>query len=269
MISTGETYTKACPTCNNTIYYSRKDNLVDSIKKNRECRKCSKKGQRPAFMKDGIPQYVLDNLKKYSFKKGQRPSNADIRKGKTYEELYGPEKAKEYKGKIAAYKRSPESNEKRSITCKKSGCGTYNKGKATPKDVKLKISEKMKLRVLSEEHKTKIRLSNLEYIQKCLALNGNKMTPRFNIKACYLFDEIAKEKSIHIQHALNGGEYYVKELGYWVDGYDSANNVVYEYDEKHHFDIDGNINKKDLIRQESIKMVLNCEFIRISYLDII
>ena len=43
------------------------------------------------------------------------------------------------------------------------------------------------------------------------------------------------------------------------DGYDSINNVAYEYDEKHH----NNRLEKDSIRQKEIEMKLGCKFIRI------
>jgi len=91
--------------------------------------------------------------------------------------------------------------------------------------------------------------------------NGNQIIPSFNKKACKLFDNISKEKNTHIQHAMNGGEYYIKELGYWVDGYDKENNTVYEFDEKHHFTVKQQ--KKDKIRQKEIINLLECKFIRI------
>lgn len=84
--------------------------------------------------------------------------------------------------------------------------------------------------------------------------------PNFNIKACELFDEISKNKNVKIQHALNGGEYYIKELGYWVDGYDKDNNVVYEFYEKSHFR-KGKLIERDVIREKEIKNFLKCEFI--------
>ena len=90
-------------------------------------------------------------------------------------------------------------------------------------------------------------------------LNGYQLIPNYNPKACLIFDEISLKENIHIQHALNGGEYYIKELGYWVDGYDKENNVVYEFDEKYH----KYQNKKDSIRQNEIIDLLDCEFIRI------
>jgi len=63
---------------------------------------------------------------------------------------------------------------------------------------------------------------------------------------------------------MNGGEYHIKELGYWLDGYDKENNVVYEFDEKHHFDKNGNLSEKDITRQQEIELLLGCKFIRIN-----
>ena len=62
---------------------------------------------------------------------------------------------------------------------------------------------------------------------------------------------------------MNGGEFYIKELGYWVDGYDKDKNVVIEIDEKRHFDINGNLHKKDIKRQDEIMDLLKCKFIRL------
>jgi hypothetical protein len=83
------------------------------------------------------------------------------------------------------------------------------------------------------------------------------------------FYKIAKRDNINIQHALNGGEYHIEDLGYWVDGYDVKNNTVYEYDEQRHFIMTGKLRPKDIIRQEEITNHLNCNFIRIKYSDII
>jgi len=94
-------------------------------------------------------------------------------------------------------------------------------------------------------------------------LNGNQLIPNFNKFACNLFDKISEKKHIHIQHAMNGGEFYIKKLGYWVDGYDKENNVVYEYDELKHFNKNGKLKKKDKTRQQEIVNYLKCKFIRI------
>ena len=88
--------------------------------------------------------------------------------------------------------------------------------------------------------------------------NGNQMKPNFNKKACELFDKISEENNVKIQHAMNGGEYYIKELGYWLDGYDAENNIAYEFDEKaHKYKLN-----KDVIRQLEIEKYLGCKFIR-------
>ena len=94
-------------------------------------------------------------------------------------------------------------------------------------------------------------------------LNDNQLYPNYNKEACLLFDKISKENSVFIQHAMNGGEIFIKELGYWVDGYDERNNVVYEYDENQHFDKNGKLKGKDVIRQKEIENLLECEFVRI------
>ena len=92
--------------------------------------------------------------------------------------------------------------------------------------------------------------------------NGEQISPNFNSESCLFFDKLSIENNICIQHAMNGGEYYIKQLGYWLDGYDKNNNVAYEWDEPHHF-FKGELREKDLIRQIEIEKFLKCKFIRI------
>lgn len=106
----------------------------------------------------------------------------------------------------------------------------------------------------------KLRLNKIKRISEN-KLNGNQLVPFFNKKGCIKFDEIKKNENIHIQHAMNGGEFYIKELGYWLDGYDAINNVAYEYDEDYHF-TEKQITK-DITRQNEIESFLKCKFIRI------
>ena len=65
-----------------------------------------------------------------------------------------------------------------------------------------------------------------------------------------------------MQHAENGGE--ITCGGYFLDGYDSKRNIVFEYDEpKHYVDIDNNIlSDKDIERQNFIIEKLDCDFYR-------
>lgn len=79
-------------------------------------------------------------------------------------------------------------------------------------------------------------------------------------KSILLIEEYGKLNNLSFKHAENGGEYYISELGYWVDGYDEKNNIVLEYDENYH-------NKqveKDNKRQKEIIDYLKCGFIRLN-----
>jgi hypothetical protein len=112
----------------------------------------------------------------------------------------------------------------------------------------------------TEATKNKMRVSTIKYIE---SLNG-KLAPRYNQNSITKIEKVAKNLGItDLQHAENGGEYYIKELGYFVDGYSKEKNVVIEYDEKHHFDTNGNLKEKDLLRQTEIQKFLGCSFIRL------
>jgi len=103
------------------------------------------------------------------------------------------------------------------------------------------------------------RISTLQYLSKT---NG-QLTPRYNINSIPIIEAKAKELGItDLQHAENGGEFHIKDLGYWVDGYSKEKNIVIEYDERHHFRND-KIKVKDIQRQNEIETHLNCKFIRI------
>lgn len=90
---------------------------------------------------------------------------------------------------------------------------------------------------------------------------NNIQFPNFNPKACYIIEEYGKKHGYNFQHALNGGEYHIKELGYWVDGYDKEKNVVIEYQEKSH--LSSKRKEQDLKRKERIISLLKCKFIEI------
>lgn len=111
----------------------------------------------------------------------------------------------------------------------------------------------------------KQRIITINKIKEQLGRNG-QIIPSYNINSIPILEQKAKELGItDLQHAENGGEFYIKELGYWVDGYSKEKNIVIEYDEKHHFDENGNLSKRDVIRQIEIEELLGCKFIRIKY----
>jgi hypothetical protein len=106
-----------------------------------------------------------------------------------------------------------------------------------------------------ESTKQIIRTKRLERLKTQLG----QLIPAYNSNGCKAIDEYGKTHGYNFQHAENGGEYHIKELGYWVDGYDKSQNVVIEYDEKWH----KRRIHKDAERQKEITEYLNCSFIRI------
>jgi hypothetical protein len=64
--------------------------------------------------------------------------------------------------------------------------------------------------------------------------HGEDFGPPHNPKACEIIEKYGEKHDYNFQHAENGGEYHIKELGYWVDGYDEKQNVIFEYYEKWH-----------------------------------
>lgn len=67
----------------------------------------------------------------------------------------------------------------------------------------------------------------------------------------------------HGNHALNGGEHYIWELGYWVDYYEPTLNLVVEWDEEYvHFQ-HGKRVESDATREEQIRKTLGCQFVRL------
>lgn len=113
---------------------------------------------------------------------------------------------------------------------------------------------------MTETHKSKIRKATISYLESV----SGQLVPRYNSNSIPIIEQKARELGItDLQHAENGGEYCVRELGYWVDGYSKEQNVVIEYDERHHFDENGNLRERDVIRQNEIQQLLGCEFIRI------
>jgi len=110
----------------------------------------------------------------------------------------------------------------------------------------------------TEETKKKMRLSALEYIQQ---LKG-QVVPRYNKDSITIIEDYGRMHNYNFMHAENGGEYFVKELGYFLDGYDPIKNIAIEVDEKRHF-TNNKLSAKDVERQKQIENLLGCTFVRI------
>ena len=78
---------------------------------------------------------------------------------------------------------------------------------------------------------------------------------RYNKNACKFIDNLNITNHWNLQHAENGGELEV--CGYYLDGYDKINKIIFEYDERKHY-IAGtnNLKQKDINRQNKILSLL-------------
>jgi hypothetical protein len=138
-----------------------------------------------------------------------------------------------------------------------------NRGKKHTDVTKLKISKANTGKSPSASARQRMRISAINRMKRL----WGQVTPNYNPVACKLIDEYGKLNGYNFQHAENGGEFYIKELGYWVDGYDKEKNVVVEIDEPYHLRISQI--EKDRHRQDQIIKSLKCEFIRIPYNNIL
>ena len=119
-------------------------------------------------------------------------------------------------------------------------------------------SDKAKHQCLSCSISKKNRLRHQREREKY----GYISVPHFNRRACKYFDDLNRKNDWNLQHALNGGEYHLSHIGYWLDAYDKQRNIVVEYDEPHHFTKNGQLKKKDIDRMNEICEHLKCDFWR-------
>jgi hypothetical protein len=238
-------FTRICPKCGKDIFYKTKSALIYRTKKNSNCKNCINAGRTPwnkgIHHSNETKQKISEANKNPSAETRQKMSKSlkgktPWNKGKKMEEVFDAEKIKEIKQKNALAH---------------TGKNNYLFG--------------MKR---STESKLKMRLSAIKRINNNIS-NGGQIQPRYNPVACNYFNRLMEQNGVHIQHAENGGEFFIKELGYWVDGYDAENNVVYEFDESHHYSSNGTLKEKDAIRQQEIENILKCKIIRIKESNLI
>jgi len=145
------------------------------------------------------------------------------------------------------------------ISKKTKGRKSYWEGKKRNKTDRDKMSKSHKGKIHSTETKKRMRKSHIRRIENH-KLNGNQLKPCYNPNSIPFIEQYGKKHGYQFQHAENGGEFYIKELGYWVDGYDKEKNVVLEFDENYHI----RQHKKDSNRQKEIINHLGCRFIRLN-----
>lgn len=157
---------------------------------------------------------------------------------------------------------------KKFLSEKFSGKGNPLYGKKRSIETRMKISETRKRNKIpgpkiSEEGLITLRKKRIKEISVD-KFNGNQVMPSYNKKSCLFFNDLEKELGWDGFYATKqGGEYHIKELGFFLDYYNPHKNIVIEWDEKRHFNVDGSLREKDILRQKQTEKHLKCVFLRI------
>lgn len=226
-------WNRVCPVCNKLTYHKSEASLKLALKQQRPCLSCNHESQRrTAPYQRSCP--ICKTLLNYKH-------------------------ASNY---FAAIKKNSKCN-----TCSKLGTRKTKTTSKTPWkrncskcESIIYYSTKDSLR-RAELSKRKCRNCTDAEHRRWMIEHRKIKYPRYNSNACVLFEQINDTFKWNGQHAENGGEFYIKELGYWVDYYEPNLNLVIEYDEKHHKNQKKNLH--DINRQEKIIKHLNCKFYRI------
>jgi hypothetical protein len=223
----GNLWKRTCFKCGKEQFYKDKYGLFNAIKKNTKCRCC--------VNKEIIHKKTNDTIILY--KKICPLCKREII----------------YKGTGAKYnlKESIKNNYK-CISCCRLGHKISDVGRKRLKNLNMG-------KIHTEETKYKLRISTINDLKNKKILLGKCGARNFNPKACEYIDKLNEEKKWNLQHALNGGE--VELYGYFVDGYDKEKNIVFEYDEPHHY-VRENLKEKDFDRMNDIINYTTCSFYR-------
>jgi hypothetical protein len=226
-------YKRNCPKCNIELTTPNKYYYISAIEKNTPCLSCSLKGK------------PFSEEHKKNLSKNHADVNGDNNpfKGKKHKKE-SIDKMLDTRDKHPTWRKNSSERMKH---IRKSYWGDNNP-------------------MNNPESVAKIRLKRIDEIK---LKNKGQISPNYSKVSIPIIEQYGIDNNYKFQHAENGGELYIKEFGYWVDGYGKDNNVVIEYDESHHFVsngvMEGEYTKRDLRRQRDIQNLLKCKFIRIDY----
>lgn len=238
------TYNRNCPLCNGVLTYVLKGDFNRAVKQDRKCKSCASKK-------------ANEKNKILSFTRNCPKCNSSL-KYKVYHTWWWAKKTNQLCRRCVKLGKTMPKGFSEKISKIVSGDGNPMFGKRHSELTKQIISfknsgNKSKTgQTASETSKEKMRLAVVKRIEKY-----GKHKRGFNPQACKYLDSLTKFK---FKHALNDGEFCFK--GYFADGYDETQNVWIEYDESKHFDKNGNLKQKDLVRMNKIKSHLRCKFLR-------
>lgn len=251
-------YKRNCPICNIELTYIKEYNLKLANNKNSVCASCARIGK-PLLKNrgDNNPAKRPDVRLKMSL---ARRKVAKINPKSGMGGKFHTNEAKEkIKNGNLGKKLTEESIKKRTKTRRANGWNKYPNLTSIKRSNAIKKSKKYQNAIKNTDRNKKIRLKKIEWIQNTKN-NGNQIFPAYNTKAIPILEQKAKELGItDLMHAENGGEFYIKELGYWVDGYSKEKNIVIEYYEKYH----NRQTERDERRKQEIVDFLKCNFYEI------
>jgi predicted RNA-binding Zn-ribbon protein involved in translation (DUF1610 family) len=271
-------WSKTCPSCGKRQIYKSRKSYENSSKKNKKCLSCSLMGKHHTEETKNKLRIIFTGRKhtpesKMKISICSKNMSEETRKKISLKNKgrigpwNGKRHSEETKSKISKslLNLSTEIKERIVLGNKLRGCSesTREKMRLSHKnlspEIKQRIINNNKHRIISDETRHKMRISFLKNFEKRKG-NGGQLYPVYNSNACMYFDNLSQTKGWNLKHAMNGGEFHIKELGYWVDAYDIEKNIVVEYDEPHH--TWGSRKIKDEIRMEKIKDHLGCKFFR-------
>lgn len=240
-------FIRICPECGIEVYHTSKSNLNKMNKLNSPCKSCRGKSQR---------KYQTKTLVR-------KCPSCKIQLDYGSIKLYNQAVDRNSCCKRCSKKVPCTEDKKRKISASNSGIKNGMFGKTHSEEYKKYLSEKLKNNPLPKTKNgiDKMRISmRKKYAEKFICY-GYKY-PRINPTACQFIEKYGIENGYSFQHGMNGGEVYFPEVGAFVDGYDKTRNVVFEYDEKHHFDSAGGLKEKDLNRMKDLIKNIGCKVIR-------
>lgn len=260
-----------CPECNSKIEYTTEYGYTKAIELNTKCNSCAHKNLPSIQFEYKYSCKCVDCGDEISFAYEKYFKKIDIntfkckkcRKLSEKECLVCGKKFKSIKGKTC------------SDSCKFKHISREKYGVDNPSmdpTIKKRVSEKGRYFSKNPTTGSKNYMFGKKHTESTKNIIRTKWAERrndygcvqnFNPLACEAIEEYGKLHGYNFQHALNGGEYLIRGLGYFVDGYDKEKNVVIEYDEPYHY-INGKLRDYDVVRQKQIEEFLKCIFIRIT-----
>jgi len=116
----------------------------------------------------------------------------------------------------------------------------------------------------SEETRRRMRVSAIKRIKRD-RYDIREMCPSVNKKETDFFLKLDSKKNwdgIFYGKCDRKSQHHIEHLGYFVDYYEPIKNIVVEYDETDHYNVDWKLKDKDVFRQNAIIRYLGCKFFR-------